>query len=71
MLILSRKEGDLIRIGDDILVRVLGIKGSVVRLGLEAPAEVPILRGELAAFHPTVHATEDVGVVQRGGVGAV
>lgn len=71
MLILSRKEGDLIRIGDDIVVRVLGIKGSVVRLGLEAPAEVPILRGELAAFDPTVHATEGVGVVQREGVGAV
>lgn len=47
MLILTRRCGESITIGDDIRVRVLGIKGAQVRLGIEAPQDVPIHREEI------------------------
>lgn len=47
MLILSRNTGQSIMIGDDVVVTVLGVKGNQVRIGLEAPKEVVILREEL------------------------
>ncbi|TWT41316.1 carbon storage regulator [Botrimarina hoheduenensis] len=55
MLVLSRRTDELIRIGDHILLRVLGVKGSVVRLGIDAPADLPILRGELLACEPAIY----------------
>jgi carbon storage regulator len=50
MLVLSRKRGQKIRIGEAIEVSVRAIDGDRVRLGIEAPREMPILRGELARF---------------------
>jgi carbon storage regulator len=47
MLVLSRKSGEAICIGSGIKVSVLGIQGGRVRLGLSAPAEVPIHRAEI------------------------
>jgi carbon storage regulator CsrA len=47
MLVLSRKSGEKIIIGDNIVVTVLETKGNRVRLALEAPGHVRILRGEL------------------------
>ena len=47
MLVLTRKEDETIRIGDDIVVKVVKTHGGRVRLAIEAPLEVPILRGEL------------------------
>lgn len=47
MLVLTRKHQEKIRIGDDIVVTVLRTKGKTVRLGIEAPDSVPVLRGEL------------------------
>lgn len=47
MLVLSRKENQRIQIGDDIVLTVVQVKGGIVRLGIEAPAEVPVLRTEL------------------------
>lgn len=47
MLVLSRKENETIQIGDDIEIRVLEVKGDTVRIGIEAPKSVDILRGEL------------------------
>lgn len=47
MLVLGRRVGETIMIGDDIKLTVLGISGSQVRLGLAAPDEVLILREEL------------------------
>jgi carbon storage regulator len=52
MLVLSRKLNQEIRIGDDIVIRVLEIKGNRVRLGIFAPREVPVLRGELLLTLP-------------------
>src|SRR3989304_4485633 len=48
MLVLTRKQQEKIRIGDQIVITVLKMKGKAVRLGIEAPAEVPGLRGELS-----------------------
>lgn len=47
MLVLSRKTGEAIMIGDDICVIVTQIKGGSVRLAVKAPAGVPIRRQEL------------------------
>jgi carbon storage regulator len=47
MLILTRKIGECITIGDDIKVHVVDIRGKQVRLGIEAPAHAPIYRQEV------------------------
>jgi carbon storage regulator len=47
MLVLTRKLGEVIRVGDTVTVRVLEVKGNQVRLGVEAPAEVRIYREEV------------------------
>jgi len=47
MLILTRKIGECINIGDDIKVHVVDIRGKQVRLGIEAPAHAPIYRQEV------------------------
>jgi len=47
MLVLSRKVGERIRIGDGVVVTVVRITGGGVRLGIEAPAEMPVVREEL------------------------
>ena len=47
MLVLSRKLNEKIQIGDDITITILGIKGRGVRVGIEAPREVRVLRSEL------------------------
>lgn len=59
MLILSRKVGEKIVIGDGITVVVSQVAGNRVTLGLEAPPEVRILRGELNPFaEPSMAAVE-------------
>jgi carbon storage regulator len=58
MLVLSRKIGEKIVIGDGIVVTVLEVKGRQVRLGLEAPPEVSIWRGELAHLNHAQPANE-------------
>jgi carbon storage regulator len=47
MLILTRKLGETIRIGNEIKVTVLGAKGKQIRIGIEAPAEVAVHREEI------------------------
>lgn len=47
MLVLSRKQGEKIVIGPNITLVVVGVQGDRVRLGIDAPPEVPILREEL------------------------
>ena len=47
MLVLSRKVGEEIVIDDRIRIRVSKLRGSTVSLSIEAPVEVPIMRGEL------------------------
>ncbi|MBI5098513.1 MAG: carbon storage regulator CsrA [Nitrospirae bacterium] len=47
MLVLTRKSGESINIGDDITITIVEIKGNSVRLGIKAPASLKIYRKEL------------------------
>ncbi|WP_025786013.1 carbon storage regulator CsrA [Sporosarcina sp. D27] len=49
MLVLSRKPNESLKIGDNIELKIIEIKGDSVRIGIEAPKSVEILRGELVA----------------------
>lgn len=47
MLILTRKIGEKIMIGNDVEMAILGIKGNQVRIGIEAPKGIPVHREEI------------------------
>ena len=49
MLVLSRKEGEQLLIGDNVVLTINRIAGNRVAIGIDAPKEVPIVRGELDA----------------------
>jgi carbon storage regulator len=59
MLVLTRRLGECVHIGDEVVVTVLAVSGRNVRLGIEAPTSVPILRSELV--HPEPPAAEAAG----------
>jgi carbon storage regulator len=48
MLVLSRRENERIKLGDSIVITVIRLSGDKVRLGIDAPANVLVLREELA-----------------------
>lgn len=47
MLILTRRVGETLMIGDEVTVTVLGVKGNQVRIGVNAPKDVPVHREEI------------------------
>lgn len=47
MLVLTRKLGETIVIGDNIVIKVVDIHGKQIRLGIDAPTEISIFRGEI------------------------
>jgi carbon storage regulator len=47
MLVLTRRERERLKVGDDVTVTVVGIRGNEVRLGFEAPRSVPVHREEI------------------------
>lgn len=48
MLVLSRRNGESIKIGKDVVVTVLGVRGEKIRLGVDAPKNVDVHRDEVA-----------------------
>jgi carbon storage regulator len=52
MLVLSRKATERLRLGDSIVITIVQINGDKVRLGIEAPPNVRVLRDELEEFTP-------------------
>jgi len=65
MLVLSRKPNETIHIGDEITLVVLDVRGSRVCLGIEAPHEVAIRRGEL---EPLAGVAAPLEVDERAGL---
>jgi carbon storage regulator len=47
MLVLSRRNGEQILVGDNVVIKVLAVRNGRVRVGIEAPREVQVRRGEL------------------------
>jgi len=47
MLILTRRVGETVMIGDDVTITVLGVKGTQVRIGIKAPKDTPVHREEI------------------------
>lgn len=60
MLVLTRGVKESIRIGDDIVVTVCEFKNGRVRLGIEAPREVPVVRDDAVRSEPTRPAEDDM-----------
>lgn len=57
MLVLTRRLGEWISVGDSVTVKVLSVKGDHVQLGIDAPRSIPVHRGEI--FEQIQAATED------------
>ena len=75
MLILTRREGESVLIGDDVTITVLRVKGNQVRLGVNAPKNVAVqreeiserMRAEVAGATGTIAAPGPVGSAGGGG----
>ena len=50
MLVLGRKQSETVQVGNNITITVLGVRRGRVKLGIEAPANMRILRGELPSW---------------------
>ena len=61
MLVLSRRENERLRLGDSIVITIIRIAGDKVRLGIEAPSDLLVLREELDAFETTTEVEVSVG----------
>lgn len=65
MLILTRRVGETVMIGDDVTVTVLGVKGNQVRVGVNAPKEVPVHREEI--YERIRHETDAANAAAKRG----
>jgi carbon storage regulator len=67
MLVLTRKSNQSIMIGDEIEVSVLSVMGEKVRIGIQAPQQVPVFRKEI---YLEIHREAGAGTQANDGVGA-
>jgi len=51
VLVLSRQPGESIQLGDDVEITILEVRGSIVKIGIDAPKEVSIYRSELGQIN--------------------
>lgn len=59
MLVLSRRESERLKLGDSIVLTIVRVSGDKVRLGIEAPADLLVLRDELEPFARPADETDD------------
>ncbi len=69
MLILTRRVGETVMIGNDVTVTVLGVKGNQVRIGVNAPRDVAVHREEIFERIKREEQEGDDGRAGRGGDG--
>jgi carbon storage regulator len=65
MLVLSRKLGEKICIGENICITVVDIDRGKIRLGIEAPREVPVFRQELLPLKPAAPGTAQASALSQ------
>lgn len=69
MLVLTRRIGESLVIGDDVVIRVLDVKGDVVRIGVDAPRHVQIHRQEV--YEAVMAANRAAAASSEQGLGAL
>jgi carbon storage regulator len=67
MLVLTRKSNQSIMIGDDVEVSVLSVMGEKVRIGIQAPQEIPVFRKEI---YLEIHRDDELGARAEGDAAA-
>jgi len=65
MLVLSRREGEKIIIGDSVIVTIVRTSGDKVRVGIDAPDDILVLRGELEVHHDGKRAPHKAVPIQQ------
>ena len=63
MLILTRRIGEMLMIGDEIKITVLGVRGNQVRIGIDAPKDISVHRKEV---YDQVNEDDDLPKVEKG-----
>ena len=78
MLVLTRRPGESVMVGDDVVITVLEVRGDVIRLGIRAPRSIQVHREEVYrelqkanqdAASPSEHAVEALSEMLRSGGG--
>ncbi len=65
MLVLSRKESERIKLGDSIVITVVRLSNDKVRLGIQAPRDMVVLRDELDPFEQDQKPSDDDGHLRK------
>jgi carbon storage regulator len=65
MLILTRRVGETVMIGDDVTITVLGVKGNQVRVGINAPKSIAVHREEIYERIKREHAAEAAETAEK------
>lgn len=63
MLILKRRTREALMIGDDVVINILGVNGNQVRIGIDAPKDVPVHREEV---YNRIHQADDDYAIRQG-----